>query len=38
VIVQKCNGGDSTLESDVGILEAKIGGCHWEMQFEIQRE
>jgi hypothetical protein len=38
VIVLKCSGGDSTAEVDVGILEAKIGGCHLEIQFEIQRE
>jgi hypothetical protein len=36
VIVPKCSGGDSTAEPDIGILEAKIGGCDWEMHFDIR--
>jgi hypothetical protein len=35
VTVLKCSGGDSTAEPDIGILEAKIGGCDWEMHFDI---
>jgi hypothetical protein len=38
VSVPKCSGGDSIVEPDIGILEEKIGGCDWEMYFDIQRE
>ena len=32
MIVPKCNGGDSTIDPDVGTLKENVRGCDWEMQ------